>query len=424
MYRFPIGTNLRHALSATCLALSLVVPAGCEQAGGTDPQATGVAPQVQDSAGVRIVSYARFPADLPRWRLPDSPAVRIGAVEGAGPDVFGRVAGVVSLSDGTIVVAGGQARELRAFAASGEHLWTAGRRGDGPGEFGTLGPVLPGPADSLLVVDRNRVSVFSRDGVYARQVTLPAGEALAAGLADTTRLTGVPSVAGASGAGHLVVSAIVALPPQEDGRYRNDRLHALLDLSARPVRRIAVFPGAESAKTSISGVTPDGTPFNSTVHATLPVSRTTQLATAAGRVVIGDQARFALYLYGNADGPETIVRVAAPPVLLDRARYAATDGSCPSGDCWQNAALPDTLPTFGSLLLDAEGNLWVQEFVPPYEERDPEWRVIDAAGRFVARMAMPRNFTPHQIREADVVGVSTDQLEVEYVEVWPIVKED
>jgi hypothetical protein len=369
---------------------------------------------------VRIVGHPAIPSDLPRWTFSDFPAVRIGAVDGDGPEVFGRVVDVVSLSDETIVVADEQALELRAFSPSGLHLWTAGRRGDGPGEFVTLSSIWVGPADSVLAVDRQRVSIFSSRGEYTRQVAPPTADAVGARFTDSIRVVGTPSVVGAPGGDRLLTSYIVAAPARADGRYRGDRFYLLMDLTGMPRRGVGVYPGPESAQTSASGITPDGTPFSSTANATLPVSRTTQVAAAAGRVAIADQERFALDLYGNGGTLEMIVRAEAPSQLLDRNRYAAFDQSCPTGDCWQSAALPDTLPAFGSILMDTEGNLWVQEFIPPYEQDDPEWRIIDSSGRFVARTVLPRGFTPHHITGTSVVGVSTDQLDVPYVEVWPI----
>ncbi len=60
----------------------------------------------------------------------------IGVAEGAGPDVFGRVGGVLILPDGRIVVSDIQSHEVRVFDTNGAHLFTFGREGEGPGDLG------------------------------------------------------------------------------------------------------------------------------------------------------------------------------------------------------------------------------------------------------------------------------------------------
>ena len=72
------------------------------------------------------------------------------------PEVFQSITGIVGLPDGGLVVLDAGSRELRWFDAAGEHVPTAGRRGQGPGEF--LNPVVPPQfqSDSLLIFDRAR----------------------------------------------------------------------------------------------------------------------------------------------------------------------------------------------------------------------------------------------------------------------------
>jgi hypothetical protein len=113
-------------------------------------EAGAAAPVVRDSAGVRIVENAR-PAwgEGEGWRSSPEPLVDVGLAEGDAAYQFGRVAGALRLDDGRIVVADGQANELRWFDAAGRHLKTAGRKGGGPGEFDGLHALLRLPGDSV-----------------------------------------------------------------------------------------------------------------------------------------------------------------------------------------------------------------------------------------------------------------------------------
>src|SRR5690606_9649457 len=59
----------------------------------------------------------------------------------------------------------------------------------------------------------------------------------------------------------------------------------------------------------------------------------------------------------------------------------------------------DFLPAFGNTwLLDAAGNLWVQDFLTAIDTAS-SWSVFDADGRWLGEVAIPLAFTPHQIGE-------------------------
>jgi sugar lactone lactonase YvrE len=86
-----------------------------------------------------------------RWRLVEE--VRIGAMDGTGPDVFGNIAGLAADDDGRIYVADSQASEIRIFAPDGRHLRTIGREGAGPGEFRQISGMDWDPEGRLWVMD-------------------------------------------------------------------------------------------------------------------------------------------------------------------------------------------------------------------------------------------------------------------------------
>jgi len=60
---------------------------------------------------------------------------RIGALDGPAPVVFGRIADLATDADDNVFVLEAQASEVRVFRASGEHVLSFGREGQGPGEL-------------------------------------------------------------------------------------------------------------------------------------------------------------------------------------------------------------------------------------------------------------------------------------------------
>ena len=128
------------------------------------------------SGAVRVTNIPS--ADLlPTWTLVEE--LRVGSVDGAGPDVFAYLKGLVALDGGGFAVLDSEARELRVFGPDGAHIASHGRQGQGPGEFRQANGLMLGPNGRLWIPDtRNgRMSVFDpedgfvesfpfADGVY------------------------------------------------------------------------------------------------------------------------------------------------------------------------------------------------------------------------------------------------------------------
>lgn len=100
------------------------------------------------------------PSDAaPTWQIEEE--LRIGTVDGGGPESFAQLKGLAALPDGGVAVLDAQAQEIRIFDAAGAHRATFGGRGGGPGEFqGAFGLMLD--SDGMLWVpdhSLNRVSV-------------------------------------------------------------------------------------------------------------------------------------------------------------------------------------------------------------------------------------------------------------------------
>ncbi len=101
-------------------------------------------------------------AGEPPWRLVEE--LRIGRLDGVGPDVFGSVRGVVPDALGRIWVMDSQAHELRLFDADGTHVRTVGGEGDGPGEFGFNPCMQEGPDGQIWVEAGGRWTTFDSAG--------------------------------------------------------------------------------------------------------------------------------------------------------------------------------------------------------------------------------------------------------------------
>lgn len=122
--------------------------------------------------------------------------LQVGSVDGIGPDVFGDLRDIVAMEH-RLYVLDAMASEVRVFSLSGEHLFSFGRRGDGPAEFRRAIALLPWRGDTLGVVSRSSITLFQ---LHSDSAT--AGRRIATG-------SSVPSVrdACASSRGAYVLSA-------------------------------------------------------------------------------------------------------------------------------------------------------------------------------------------------------------------------
>ncbi len=101
--------------------------------------------------------------------------LRIGALEGEGPDVFGIVSAVEVDEAGNIYVAEYQASEIRVFDPEGHFLRRWGRKGEGPREFRAITGLGWDAAGNLWVQDAGlvRYSVFTTEGRLLAVHALP-----------------------------------------------------------------------------------------------------------------------------------------------------------------------------------------------------------------------------------------------------------
>ncbi|MCH8937306.1 MAG: hypothetical protein IIB90_16445, partial [Gemmatimonadetes bacterium] len=83
--------------------------------------------------------------------------------------------------------------------------------------------------------------------------------------------------------------------------------------------------------------------------------------------------------------------------------------------------LPDVMPMYSAFLLDADKNLWVEDYRPP--SQGPIWyTVFDSSGTVVARIAIPLGVDITDVGSDYVLAVWKDELDLEYVQLYDLMK--
>jgi hypothetical protein len=373
-----------------------------------------------DSAGVTIVtSVSGAWTDETAWRVAMEPTLDIGVFDGPEAYQLFQVRDARRLSDGRIVVANTGTNEIRFFDEQGIHVGSVGRQGSGPGEFEGLGAVWWYPGDSLLAYDvrLTRATVFDTQGGFGRSYrVVPPTEG------------GFAFAVGAFSDGRLIVrSPQIFQGALSDGPQRRDEDYYTISASGDFVDSVGTFRGGEQFIETAR----DGDSFMVMVMQP-PFARTSALAVGGMRFCFGSGDSYDLRCFA-ADGTlQQILRRSVPPRRvtpddlegLKQQRLADAEDDAQRRRIESRLAempVPETMPPYDEIELDAGGNLWVRE----YDWRNDvprRWTVFDADGQMLGEVATPAGLRVTQIGEDFVLGVWEDELEVQHVRLYPLAK--
>ena len=405
-------------------ALGLVVTAACD----TPP--APIHAIHTDSAGIPIVTAVSplwGPGD--GWTVDAEPLVEIGTVNGAPEYQFSEVVAAVRLSNGDIVVADRGTSELRSYDSVGNFQWRTGRFGEGPGEFESLDFLGTAAGDSLVTYDERllRAQLFDSAGVLRRtiRVILPRDDAAPGGSA--------PDKAVGIATNNLIVRFIELAEGTDQGivRWLNERVVAF-DLADGSARVLTVVPGEEVERLSDMSTT------------LLTFGNMPEYGAAADRVAVIDTKAFSVHVLSPTPGiGERIVRRdLAPQEATDAVFEAHLAGilGMVSGapveevnrirQMWRDRRRAPVLPMLRAIHVDATGHVWITPYYvagadpPPFEVHAPD-------GTWLGSVSVPpglqRAFIQYQapymeIGEDYILGVWTDDLDVQYVRQYRINK--
>jgi hypothetical protein len=336
------------------------------------------------AAATPVADYRTSPAPATHLSGGRTCPVTFGATTATFPEGLQEVYSATRLANGNVAVFDAKAGTLYVFDRAGALITRAGRRGRGPGEFGSVLPVVyPYRGDSLLVDDPmvRTMHVFDHNGKFGRTVVGAPRDARAGTLA----------MVGASATDGSTIWTRTPLRPPHDGveAYRDSITllwrDARGDERARSAVTEDVFIAHDITRTPIPPLPGrTGVSFRSSMRAVAagPVSHATgawggsasgSIAARTGPVYHVEEAIDALAIYAP-DG--TLARrVLLPP--LDPKLRPSLDRVRPVTDAQLLEIFSDNL-----------GRAWV-EVVRDKLDGDRRWWIIDADGRWVATADTP-----------------------------------
>ncbi len=325
------------------------------------------------------------------WRLVED--LRIGAVEGTGPDVLGNVIALEVDAEGRIFVLESQAKEIRVFGRDGVFVRSFGREGAGPGEFKSGFGMAWDPEGRLWVADAGnaRYAAFDTAGQYITQRRRPAS------------FHRVPFPGGFDRAGGLYDTGLDASSGEE----------TMIRLAPEP-ESIDTFPLPEDEgerfeiPQRVSVVVPFGA---SLVWRFDPRGYLWHGMNDSYRIVQqrmgGDTVRFIEREYTPIP-----VTAAERTEAIERLEWFTRQGGT-----IEPSRIPGEKPAFRNITVDDAGYLWVR--LPTREgEQGSVFDVFDPEGRYLGSVrsdvTLPL-YQPLLIRRDLLYAVVTDELDVPHV---------
>lgn len=365
-----------------------------------------------------LVPHSRPAAQAapPPWR-----AVRDArAGVGDGPGALTAISYLSVGRDNNVYVSQPQDAVVRVYDARGRFLRKLGRRGEGPGEFQAPG-ILGWRGDTLWVADGRlaRISLFGPGGAFVRSVTF-------------TRVGPItdnrPNVAGSLFADGSVLGLWQAPLPVLSGPRAVSVPLVRFTAGGQPVNVVARVPRKNEfvELRSGTGISYAPQPFtDSPLWAPSPDGSGIVVVTR-GVATAGRRATFAvrkfhfsgrqLFATAHAYTPRPLAAAAVNRVVeqhvegLSNARWKTP----PEGALRRmiRGALyrPRYVPPVTGLTVGRDGTVWLRR-----EETGAAavaWDVLDAAGRRVARVALPTGLEVLYADRTQVWGVERDELDV------------
>jgi hypothetical protein len=371
----------------------------------------------RDSAGVKISAHPS-PADLPQlpWQLTGF-VVEFGGSEREQARPLYQITGATRLASGQVVVASAGTHELRFYGTKGGAVNVRGRAGQGPGEFQSLMWVGGLPGDSVAAWDPGlgRMSVFDSIGRFVRAFA-PSG------------LRGIfPQVQGVLQDGRVILAVGGDALPAPGRALRDTLTYLVLSTAGTVADTLGHFLGTELIALR--------DPAGGMLIRPLPFGRRSMTAVRGEQVYVNEGNSYEIRAYVPGRGLRAIVRADHPPLQVTAADIQAyrqqlvtlgagadAEANRKQEQLLKEAPYPASMPPIASLVLDSDGNLWVQETQRPGDFGASRWAVFTPEGEALGTLRLPRDLRIFEIGTDWILGMRLDDEQVEHLELHQLAR--
>lgn len=371
---------------------------------------------MRDSAGIEILE-SRGPAWTPEsaWRIAPTPRRKLGDAADTTDEPLYQIADLALARDGRVVIA--ERDGVLLTASNGTAVRRIARTGQGPGEFVALSSADV-CGDAVVATDymRSSLTLLTLGGTFAGTRALPS------------------SVHGGSSSWIVLSCDAEWVYLRGSGPRDSGGVDSGVRSNARSVTRDSLIvvrlelngTGADTIITVAGSESFDGL--------TVPFGRSTFLAVHDGRIHVVDNGVPEIRVYTPEGAAARIIRLAGMSDItvddddIERRRAEYADGV--PRDLYDReirprldaVAIPETMPFFSDLATSDDGTIWLRRYQPFRSAPVNEWIVVSAGGEWLGDVRMPDRFHPFRFSADAVLGVWRDELDVEHVHEYPIVR--
>ena len=348
-------------------------------------------------------------AQSPVWSIDSKPMLVLGKAIGDESEAFAAISGTTRLPNGNVLVADRGAFSLHVYAPTGEELRKFGRKGTGPGEFGYLARLYRcGSSVMAYDIEGSRMSVFAMDGMLTRSFRF-----------STKIGTNIPYASACNRDGVFLHYGWESRADMKVGVYRASVPLWISGADSSTGRWLGTVEGSERW----------GQPGGS---GPLPLGREPRIAVGARRAYVGDATTYAIRVFSLDGRPLADIRKAVKTIPVTRAdieaeleRQVADVGENERKGLtryFEKIVMPKTLPPYRALVVDANDNLWVQDYARSATGA-VIWTVFDPTGKQVVEVPLPQSLEVHEIGTDYVLGRFLDPNDsVPQVRMYRLVK--
>ncbi len=359
------------------------------------------------------------------WTL-SGPELKIGSLD--DPEfVFGTVGMAGPGPDGFVYSLHPREATIRRWTADGVPAGTVGRQGEGPGEFtqpGRMGFF----GDSLWVMDYGlrRITYFDLEGTLLGSLSPPMNHEEPGGvtLRPSVPLRDGTLIARAGAPTLLIATGELTRNPVTRIDAEGNVLGTIWFQPFRPMDILAIL-GQDGFGGFFSVQPFQDAPLSANMEdGLLVVDRRSWTGDGPATITVTRLGLAGDTLFAS-DLPYTPVPLTSERV--DSVVRASTErfGRFPEGDIRDATYRPSYLPPVSGVVVGRDGTLWLRHF-DPFEstngERLYEWWVLDVSGAPLVRALIPARMRILTVTSEMVWGVERDELDVDYIVAYRLVK--